>query len=82
MLGGIKMNEIEFHEEEKDCADMLGMSLKEYREDLKKTKIPKQEEKASSYQYDNSILNYLGLANNILKTKLKGVFNEEEGKNR
>lgn len=76
------MNEIEFHEEEKDCADMLGMSLKEYREDLKKTKIPKQEEKASSYQYDNSILNYLGLANNILKTKLKGVFNEEEGKNR
>ena len=37
------MDEKKFYEDEKDCADMLGMSLKEYREDLKKTKIPKQE---------------------------------------
>lgn len=61
------MDEKKFYEDEKDCADMLGMSLKEYREDLKKTKIPKQEEKADSYQYDNSILNYLGLDDSILK---------------
>ena len=59
----------EFLEEEKDCADMLGVSVEEYRKNLKKTKLPKGEKKDDNYSFDNSFLNYLGLDDKCLKKR-------------
>ena len=63
------INKEEFLEEEKDCADMLGVSVEEYRKDLEKTKIPTKEISSNNYSFDNSILNYLGLDESCLKKK-------------
>lgn len=58
----------EFLKEEKECADMLGLTLKEYRESLKNIKVKKNEENIKQ-KYDNSILNFLGLSSNDLKRR-------------
>ena len=61
------MDEKEFLKSQKDCADMLGMSLKEYDEFCKDIKIPNDLED-KNIDYDNSILESLGLTPNDLKT--------------
>lgn len=66
------MSEKQFIESQKECASMLGMSLSEYEEYCKNLKVPKQtinEEKNEQIEYDNSILNFLGLTPKDLKTK-------------
>ena len=63
----------EFLEEERDCADMLGVSVEEYRNDLKNVKISTKEIKSDNYSFDNSILNYLGLDEKSLKKKKNEV---------
>ena len=40
---------------QKDCASMLGMSLKEYRRELKNTKLPSKDVSKGKVEYDNSI---------------------------
>ena len=60
-------NEKEFLKSEKDCADMLGMSLDEYEEFCKDIKIPKDIDN-ENIEYDNSILESLGLTLEDLKT--------------
>ncbi len=59
----------EFLKEEKDCADMLGVSIDEYRNDLEKTKIPQKEQNTNNYSFDNSFLDYLGLDDECLKKR-------------
>ena len=59
----------EFLEEEKDCADMLGVNLDEYHKDLKETKLPKKEKQNDNYSFDNSFLYYLGLDEECLKKR-------------
>lgn len=56
----------EFMSEEKECAEMLGMTLKEYRNDLKNTKVSVYR---STKKKDNSILKLLGLNEKDLKTR-------------
>ena len=63
------VNEKKFQEEEQDCADMLGMNIEEYHDDLKNTKIPAKEKQSKNYSYDNSILSYLGFNENCLKKR-------------
>ncbi len=63
------ISENEFLEEEKDCADMLGVSIDEYHNDLKNTKLPKGEKQDDNYSFDNSFLNYLGLDEECLKKR-------------
>lgn len=64
------LNKDEVILEEKECAEMLGMSVKSYRESLKKVKAPAKEELDSKkVKYDNSILNYLGIKETDLKKK-------------
>ena len=60
------MNKRSFEIEEKDCADMLGMTLEEYKESLKKLKIPKFKDKVSDDK-KNNILYKLGLNETYLK---------------
>ena len=59
----------QFIEEEKDCAAMLGLTLKEYRQDLKTTKVRNVESKETKKAHDNSILCKLGLSENDLKRR-------------
>lgn len=60
----------QFLSEEKECAEMLGMTLKEYRHDVKNTKIPEHcSNKNSKGKYDNSILKSLGLSEKDLKIR-------------
>jgi len=60
----------QFIEEEKDCAAMLGLTLKEYRQDLKNTKVHNKEyESKRKKVYDNSILYKLGLSEKDLKKR-------------
>ena len=56
----------QFMSEEKECAEMLGMTLKEYRDDLKNTKVSVYH---SVKKKDNSILKSLGLNEKDLKTR-------------
>lgn len=64
------LNKKQFLAEEKECAEMLGMSLEEYRHDVKNTKVPAHySNKISSKKYDNSILKSLGLSEKDLKTR-------------
>lgn len=64
----------DFFNEEKDCADMLGVSIEEYRNDLKNTKLPTKEIKKNNYSFDNSFLNYLGLNEECLKKRRSKQF--------
>lgn len=67
IIGGIYMpSRKEFMSEEKECAEMLGMTLKEYRNDLKNTKVSVYR---STKKKDNSILKLLGLNEKDLKTR-------------
>lgn len=61
------LSERQFLEEEKDCAAILGLTLKEYRQDLKNTKVHNVEEQDTREIYDNSILYKLGLSEEDLK---------------
>ena len=56
----------QFIEEEKDCAAMLGLTLKEYRQNLKNTKAHNTESNEKTI-YNNSILYKLGLSEKDLK---------------
>ena len=62
------LTEEEFLKEEKECADLIGINLKEYRESLKNIKIlPKKENK--KVKYNNTILYELGLTEKDLKNR-------------
>ena len=58
----------QFIEEEKDCASMLGLTLKEYRKSLKNIKVNNfNKRNETNKKYDNSILKSLGLSEKDLK---------------
>ena len=60
----------QFIEEEKDCASMLGLTLKEYRQSLKNIKVHDYNKtNETNKKYDNSILKSLGLSEKDLKRK-------------
>ena len=60
------LTEEEFLKEEKECADLIGITLKEYRNSLKSIKIiPRKHNKKG--RYDNSVLYKLGLREKDLK---------------
>ena len=60
----------QFIEEEKDCASMLGLTLKEYRKSLKNIKVHDYNKKSdTSRKYDSSILKSLGLSEKDLKRR-------------
>lgn len=61
------LNKKQLIKEQKDCADMLGMSLKEYQEYVKDTKIVSTKEENKNIIYDNSILKSFGVGEEILK---------------
>lgn len=63
------MSEKQFIESQKECANMLGMTLSEYEEYCEDLKVPKQIMNNEKTKYDNSILNVLGLTPKDLKTK-------------
>ena len=63
------MSEKQFIESQKDCASMLGMSLSKYEEYCKKIKVPKQKLSEEKIEYDNSILEFLGLTPEDLKVR-------------
>ena len=48
---------------------MLGLTLEEYRKEIKETKVNKSSCNVSNRVYDNSILNKLGLSEKDLKRK-------------
>lgn len=62
------MDKKQFIESQKDCASMLGMSLKEYEKTCANLKIPSSK-KIKSKNYDNSILKHLGLDVSDLKMR-------------
>lgn len=59
----------ELIKEQKDCANMLGMSLDEYQNSLKNTKVHVKEKDISKVVYDNSILKSFGIKEEMLKKK-------------
>ena len=61
------LNSKEFLKEEKDCATMLGMTLEEYRNYVKNTKVPKK--KISNSKDKDDILLKLGLSSKDLKIR-------------
>lgn len=61
------MNKKEFIDSQKECADMLGMSLKEYQKSIEKIKAPAKT-KQTKRDFDNSILEKLGLKSSDLKS--------------
>lgn len=61
------LNKKQLIKEQKDCADMLGMFLKEYQEYVKDTKIASTKEENKNIIYDNSILKNFGVGEEILK---------------
>lgn len=61
------MNKKQFINSEKECAEMLGITLNTYQENIKKIKVRKPETK--KIQFDNTILDKLGLSINDLKIK-------------
>lgn len=65
---GFILSKKQFIEEEKDCAAMLGLTLKEYRQDLKSTKVHNTESNEKTI-YNNSILYKLGLSEKDLKKR-------------
>lgn len=60
------MSKKQFIESQKECADMLGMSLVEYQEYCKNVKIPETKTKV---KHNNSILEKLGLTTKDLKVR-------------
>ena len=66
------LNKKQMIEEQKDCAEMLGMTLKDYQSYVKNTKVPNVKSRQEKRKYDNSVLTKLGLSTSDLKTR-KGV---------
>lgn len=60
------MNEKEFLKSQKECASMLGMSLKEYNEYLKKIKVNNNVKKDTS---DNTFLKFINIKESQLKLR-------------
>jgi len=58
----------EMIKEEKDCAAMLGMTMKEYHNYVKNTKVPTKKDNKNN-KYDNTILSKFGLTTNDLKRR-------------
>lgn len=50
------LSEKEFLKEEKECADLLGMTKEQYHEYVNNTKIPTNNRITSERKYDNTIL--------------------------
>ncbi len=62
------MNKQQFMKEEKDCASLMGLTLKEYRQSLKNAKVNNSVvNDTKKRKYDNSILARLGLSKKDLK---------------
>lgn len=61
------LNSKEFLKEEKDCATMLGMTLEEYRNYVKNTKVPNK--KVVKSKKNDDILFKLGLTSKDLKIR-------------
>lgn len=57
----------ELIKEQKDCADMLGMSLSEYQKSLKETKVPVKD--TTKVTYVNSILKDFDINEEMLKKR-------------
>ncbi len=56
--------------EDKDCANMLGLQVNEYRESLKNIKAPAKESiDEKNIQYDNNLLKFLGIKQSDLKKR-------------
>lgn len=56
--------------EDKDCANMLGLQVNEYRESLKSIKAPAKENiDEKNIQYDNNLLKFLGIKQSDLKKR-------------
>ena len=58
------MNEKEFLKSQKECASMLGMSLKEYNEYLKKIKVNNNVKKDT---LDNTFFKFINIKESQLK---------------
>lgn len=65
------MNKKEYIKSQKDCASMLGLSLKEYEESLKNIKCSKFSKNASKKNKVDNILSALGLSKKNLKKKAR-----------
>ena len=66
------MNKQQFIKEEKDCASLMGLTLKEYRQSLKNVKANNNiVNDTKKRKYDNSILDRLGLSKKDLKHREK-----------
>lgn len=65
------MNEKQFIESQKECADMLGMSLSEYQDYCKNLKVPtdKNTSTNNSKNMTNEILELLEMDKGVLKTR-------------
>ena len=59
----------DFYLEKKDCADLLGLSMKEYNDSLKKIKVNKPIKENKKYSFDNSILKLFGASEKDLKKR-------------
>lgn len=59
----------EFLKEEKECADMLGLTIEQYRRSLKNVKLGTSDKKSKKEKYDNSILEFFGIDESMLKKK-------------
>lgn len=62
------MNKKEFIDSQKDCADMIGVSLSKYQKDIEKIKVPAKK-KTTTKTFNNSILEKLGLKDSDLKKR-------------
>jgi cytidylate kinase len=60
------LNEKKFIKSQKECADMLGMSLEEYNEYLEKAKV--NNDKIDN-KIDNSFLKYINIKESQLKSR-------------
>ena len=66
------MNKQQFMKEKKDCASLMGLTLKEYRQSLKNVKANNNiVDDTKKRKYDNSILDRLGLSKKDLKYREK-----------
>jgi len=65
------MSEKQFIESQKECADMLGMSLSEYQNYCENLKAPiaKENTNINSNDKTNEILEFLGMDKGVLKTR-------------
>ena len=61
------LKERDFKKEQKYCANMLGMTQKEYNQSLKKVKVSR----FSETKYNDNILTGLGLTKQYLKKRVQ-----------